>query len=504
MIEIDGNSLTSTKLYAVSVLKEKVKIAGKTIESVKRSREELLSLIKGGRKFYGINTGFGSLFNKEIGKDDLSELQKSLIRSHASGVGSPLPLHIVRGMLLVRINSLIKGYSGVSPELIETSLKILNSDLYPFVPSYGSLGASGDLAPLAHLALVIMGEGEVLLDGIRKPSDMAMKNLGVEPYSFREKEGVAFINGTAAITSILSNQISRLKRLMQIAVGSSILFFESLGGNQAAFTEWVLGSRNHAGQKMIGKAFRELLKDRPEKERDNPHRLQDPYTLRCMPQVYGAIADTLEYCNSVAENEMNSVTDNPLVHDGDIISAGNFHGEPVALVSDFLAFAATDLGNLMERQLARLTDTSLSDLPPFLTRKSGLNSGYMIPQYVAASLCNMNKVLSYPASADSIPTSANQEDHVSMGMTSALKLSSITDNLEHLVSIHLLLSSQAFELSGKTGTSYSRSLLGIVRETVPILDQDRAVYRDIELVRKLMDAQPERIIKRISAVMDNR
>ncbi len=497
MILIDGKSLTSRELYSVSVKRESVEISDQARKEVARSREELLSLLKVNKKYYGINTGFGSLYDMEVGKEDLYKLQINLIRSHASGVGDPLPEAIVRGMLLVRINSLIKGYSGVSVDLIDHSLRLLNSGLYPYVPSYGSLGASGDLAPLAHIALVIIGEGEVIMDGQRKPAAEALKTMGLEPYQFMEKEGVAFINGTSAITSILGIQTVRLENLIKSASGSAMLFFESLGGNENAFSTWVMDSRNHSGQQRIAQTFRKLLSDRPQDEKTRPKRLQDPYTIRCMPQIFGAVLDTLDYCRSVAEKEMNSVTDNPLVHNGEIISAGNFHGEPVALVSDFLCFAATDLGNLLERQLARLTDASLSGLPPFLTEYSGLNSGYMIPQYVAASLCNMNKVLSYPASADSIPTSANQEDHVSMGMTAALKLKAIIDNMEQLVSIHLLLSAQAFELSKVKGSSFSRGMLALLRDHVPALKEDRPVYRDIEFIREMIATNPEKINSRI-------
>ena len=312
MILIDGKSLTSQELYSVSVKRESVEISDQGRKEVARSREELLSLLKENKKYYGINTGFGSLYDMEVGKEDLYKLQINLIRSHASGVGDPLPEAIVRGMLLVRINSLIKGYSGVSVDLIDHSLRLLNSGLYPYVPSYGSLGASGDLAPLAHLALVIMGEGEVIMDGQRKPAAEALKTMGLEPYQFMEKEGVAFINGTSAITSILGIQTVRLENLIKSASGSAMLFFESLGGNENAFSAWVMDSRNHSGQKRVAQTFRKLLSDRPQDEKTRPKRLQDPYTIRCMPQVFGAVLDTLDYCRSVAEREMNSVTDNPL------------------------------------------------------------------------------------------------------------------------------------------------------------------------------------------------
>lgn len=502
MIILDGKSLSLKKLWKISVLLEKIRVSDNSLAEIEKSRSELESLLSSGKSFYGVNTGFGSLWDKRIDKDDLFQLQEHLVMSHASGVGVPLDGSIVRAMLAIRINSLIKGYSGVSKDLIATVVSMLNSNVIPFVPSMGSVGASGDLAPLAHIALAVMGKGEVLQDGERIPSSKVLEETGIRPHKFLEKEGVAFINGTTAITSILGLQIYRSIIHMNMLIASSMLFFEAMRGNESAFAEWAVGSRMQNGQKVVAKAIRSLLADRPEAERNNPKNLQDPYTIRCIPQVYGAVLDTINYCRSIVENEMNSVTDNPLIKNGMIVSAGNFHGEPVALASDFLSIALTDLGNMMERQIARMVDSSLSGLPPFLIENSGLNSGYMIPQYVAAALCNMNKVLSHPASSDSIPTSANQEDHVSMGMNSALKLVSIVDNLENIVSIHMLLSAQAFDLSGVRGTSFSRFLRNNIREYVPFLDSDSPPYLDIEKIRNMLLSDTEKIISKMPLPLD--
>ncbi|MCL5730992.1 MAG: histidine ammonia-lyase [Candidatus Thermoplasmatota archaeon] len=502
MITLNGKSLTLKELWKISMHNEGVRISQHSYSDVRKSREELEKILSSGSSFYGVNTGFGSLWNKRIDDADLLQLQEHLIMSHSAGVGAPLDAGIVRAMLAIRVNSLIKGYSGVSEDLISTVVSMLNKNIIPFVPSIGSVGASGDLAPLAHIALAVMGKGEVLQGGERMPSIKAFQKSGIKPHMFLEKEGVAFINGTTAITSILALQAYRCMNLINIAVASSLLFFEAMKGNESAFTDWAVESRRQKGQKDVAAAFRALLSDRPEEEKNNPRNLQDPYTIRCIPQVYGAVLDTIRYCTDIAENEMNSVTDNPLIHNMKIISAGNFHGEPVAFASDFLGIAMTDFGNMLERQIARMIDSNLSGLPPFLTNDSGLNSGYMIPQYVAAALCNMNKVLSHPASSDSIPTSANQEDHVSMGMNSALKLINIVDNLESIIAIHTLLSAQAFDLSHVKGTSFARHLRDKIRKRVPFLDADRPPYLDLEKVRNTLMSDTEKIISRMPLPLD--
>ncbi|MEM0155491.1 MAG: aromatic amino acid lyase, partial [Thermoplasmataceae archaeon] len=331
-------------------------------------------------------------------------------------------------------------------------------------------------------ALALMGEGRIHYKGNSYETDQFLREHGIHPYHFTEKEGVAFINGTAAISSILSIEVFRSLRLMKNAIASASLSFEGLRGTLKAFREWAVGSRGHMGQKIIAASFRDLLSDSEIVRRSSEEKVQDPYTLRCIPQVYGAVLDTINYVKSVLDIEINSATDNPLISEDEVISAGNFHGEPVALVSDFLAIALTDLGNMIERRVARITDGNLSGLPPFLVKNSGLNSGYMIPQYVAAALCNRNKTLSFPSSADSIPTSANQEDHVSMGMNAALKLSEIVSNLFYIVSIEYLTGSQAVDLIAGKPSEFTSRIHDEVRKVVPTLTDDRAPYRDINAI----------------------
>ena len=392
MIEIDGSSLSVKQIASVSVGTDKVELSKNARLNVQKSRKNLEKHIAAGKTIYGINTGFGALMNVKIEKKDLLKLQENLIRSHSAGVGDPLDERYVRAMMIVRANSLSKGYSGVTEELIDTLLAAVNSHVTPMVPRYGSVGASGDLAPLAHVALCLMGESEVYFEGRKMKSIDALNFAGIKKHTFLEKEGVAFINGTSAISGILAVAIHDARKLMAQSIAAASISLQALKGTTKAFTEWVVETRNHKGQAKVSSMMRDLLSGYA----DNTDRVQDAYSIRCIPQVHGAVLDTLDYCSSILEREVNSVTDNPILNEEEVISAGNFHGEPVALASDFLSIALTDLGNIAERRIFRLTDSSLSGLPPFLTEKSGLNSGMMIPQYTAASLCNMNKVLGYP------------------------------------------------------------------------------------------------------------
>lgn len=489
MIELDGENLTVRDVYNVAVLKEKVTISKVAADRIKTSRDNLEKKIESGATIYGVNTGFGSLLNVKIERPDIDKLQRNLIRSHSSGVGEPLPSEYVRAMMVIRLNSFCKGFSGVSMKLVEFTVKLLNEMITPVVPRYGSVGASGDLAPLAHVALALMGEGKVDVGGAVYDTPDLFRQRNIEAYQFTEKEGVAFINGTAAISSILSVELFRSFRLMRNAIASASLSFEGLRGTLKAFREWAVGTRKHNGQIRVAGIFRELLSDSITIKKSTEEKVQDPYTLRCIPQVYGAVLDTMNYVNIVLETEINSATDNPLVSQDEVISAGNFHGEPVALVSDFLAIALTDLGNMVERRVARLTDGSLSGLPPFLVKNSGLNSGYMIPQYVAAALCNRNKTLCFPSTADSIPTSANQEDHVSMGMNAALKLSEIASNLFHIISIEYLTGAQAMDLAGGTPSQFAKHIHDEIRKMVPTLSTDRVPHDDIEDIFELITSE---------------
>ncbi|MGP6207694.1 histidine ammonia-lyase [Cuniculiplasma sp. SKW3] len=485
-MELDGENLDMDMLKKIIRKEEKVTLSENAKKNVVKSRNSLMKLISKGEPIYGVNTGFGSLLNKKINREDSEKLQLNLIRSHSSGFGKALSEEKVRAMMLVRANSLARGYSGVSLELIEKILEVLNTGLYPFVPEMGSVGASGDLAPLAHLCLAIIGEGEMIEDSERKQSLEVMKKHGVEPYVLREKEAISFINGTSAITGIGSVELIRAKENLAMASASFSMAFETLRGTRKAFTPWALSTRKQFGQSLIGAKMYSIFSESPRVVEQDKIKIQDAYTLRCTPQVYGAVFDTISYVESVLVSEMNSTTDNPLINEEEYVSSGNFHGEPVAFACDFLAIALTDLGNMIERRLARITDSSLSGLEPFLIKNSGLNSGFMIGQYAAAALCNRNKILAYPGSADSIPTCANQEDHVSMGTNSANKLSEINDNIHRIIATEFVMAAQAMDLSPEGYSSYATRLKEKIREKIEYLHADRPIYRDMDEMEKLM------------------
>ena len=480
MVVVDGENLTIRDLFETAEGRTDVELSDSARIRMERSRENLERMIGEGRRLYGINTGFGRLQDTDIRREDMISLQKNLIRSHSSNVGRALSERHTRAMMLVRANTLCKGFSGVRPAIVESIISALNRRLHPYVPALGSVGASGDLSPLAHVALSLIGEGKVITENGVEDSAEVLRREGLPKLDLLEKEGVAFINGTSTITGILGYELYRSFRLLNAAMVSFIFSFLSLRGNPAAFTDWAVSTRPHEGQRKIARLINETLG----KIGYRPANLQDPYSLRCTPQVFGAVLDTFNYVRSVVEVEMNSVTDNPIVGEDDVISSGNFHGEPVALASDFLAIALTDLGNLIERRVARLVDPGLSGLPAFLTEHHGIQSGYMIPQYTAAALCNYNKILSHPASSDSIPTSANQEDHVSMGTNSAIKLSQIVDNLYDIVSIELLLSVQALDLSGIKPPESLQGFYSSFRKYVKKLEDDRPPYEDLQRIRE--------------------
>lgn len=486
MITIDGGSLTIDQVLSVAADYEEIRVSEDAFEKIESSHVSLMKIVSSGKRVYGVTTGFGSLLNVDVDEKDIVKLQTNLIRSHSSGYGERLSELHVRAMMLVRLNSLCKGYSGVSRKLIEFLAGMINNRIHPVVPKFGSVGASGDLAPLAHIALAMMGEGRVFSGNSEIESLEALENVGMVPYSFGEKEGVAFINGTSTISGILAVETALSYKLFNDAMNSAAMSFESLKGTDKAFTAWAVETRGHDGQKTVAATMREILKDSENVRKAGIDKVQDPYTLRCIPQVYGAVLDTMNYVKKVISVEINSVTDNPLVNGEEYVSVGNFHGEPVAFASDFLAIALTDLGNMIERRLARITDTNLSGLPPFLVERSGFNSGYMIPQYTAAALCNRNKTLCTPSSADTIPTCANQEDHVSMGANAAMKLSEIVKNLEGIIAIEYLLAAQALEFIQDPVSGHVSWLKARIRESVAKLTDDRPATPDIETVVSLM------------------
>ena len=487
MITLDGNNLTVEQVLAIAKEHEKITVADSAMGRIRKSHSSLLKIVSSGKRVYGVNTGFGSLLNVDVNPSDIIRLQSNLIRSHSSGYGPRLDEIHVRAMMVVRLNSLCKGFSGVSPGLILFLTDMINKRIHPVVPRFGSVGASGDLAPLAHIALAMMGEGPVIAGSGEIPSSEAFSIAGMQAYSFGEKEGVAFINGTSTISGILAVETALSYNLFRSALSSASMSFEALKGTDKAFTEWAVGTRAHPGQQKVASAMRDILKESRNVRIAGENKVQDPYTLRCIPQVYGAVLDTLDYVKSIITTEINSVTDNPLVNEEEYVSVGNFHGEPVAFACDFLAIALTDLGNMIERRLARITDTNLSGLPPFLIERSGFNSGYMIPQYTAAALCNRNKTLCTPSSADTIPTCANQEDHVSMGTNSAIKLIEIVDNLQTIISIEFLLSAQGLEFIPEKTSSVVENLKSGIRKFVPKLTEDRPATPDIDMLVKLTE-----------------
>ncbi|MEF8874485.1 MAG: histidine ammonia-lyase [Candidatus Thermoplasmatota archaeon] len=489
VIEIDGEELTAEDVEKVARDFEEVKLAQESRKKVKSSREIVERKLDSEEDIYGINTGFGDLASVKIDKEETKALQENLIRSHASGVGEPLGEEVVRATMLLRANTLAKGYSGVRLVLIERLLQMLNEGVHPVIPSKGSVGASGDLAPLAHMSLVLIGDGEAIYQGKRLPGEEALKRADIEPITLKAKEGLALLNGTQVMTAFGALAIQDGKRLLKAAQIASAMSLEVLMGTDAVFDERLHKIRPHQGQISCATNLRKLTEDSEiiESHRECD-RVQDPYTLRCMPQVYGAAKDALGYVEKVLNIEMNSATDNPLVFpEGDVISGGNFHGQPVALALDFLSMAISEIGNISERTTDKLMYEEESGLPRFLTEESGLNSGFMIAQYTAASLVSENKVLSHPASVDSIPTSAGQEDHVSMGTISARHARDIVENVQYTVAIEMLSAAQALEYHDLSPGRGVKAAYDLVREHVDALGRDRPLHSDIKKAKGMIE-----------------
>ncbi|ALO17083.1 Histidine ammonia-lyase [Salinivirga cyanobacteriivorans] len=430
---------------------------------------------------YGINTGFGSLCDKKISKEDLSSLQRNLVMSHACGTGNEVHPQIVKLMLLFKAHALSLGKSGVQLQTVERIIEMFNHDIIPVVYELGSLGASGDLAPLAHLFLPLLGEGEVIVDGKRMPSAEMLKKQGWETITLRSKEGLALLNGTQFMTAHAAMALIRAFKLQKLADLAGALSIDAFDGIIAPFSEELQQVRPHEGQIETARNIRAMLLDSEINEQEKEH-VQDPYSFRCIPQVHGATKDAVSHVSSVVLTEINSVTDNPtiFVEEDKILSGGNFHGQPLALSLDYMVMALSELGNISERRVAQLI-SGKRGLPEFLVANPGLNSGLMIPQYTAASIVNKNKQLSVPNSIDSIVSSNGQEDHVSMGANSATKLSRVVDNLERLIAIELINASQALEFRKPLKTSpYLEEFLAVFREEVPFVKDDRVLYEDIE------------------------
>ena len=490
---LTGETLTIEEVVRVARDHERVLVSQSAQANLEQARAFVDQLVAGGRVVYGITTGFGQFKNVAISPDQTMQLQTNLIRSHATGVGTPLSEDAVRASILIRINSLLRGHSGVRPLVIDRLVDLLNHDVYPFVPSQGSVGSSGDLAPLSHIILVLLGEGEVLVEGKRVPTMKVLSEKGLEVISLLSKEGLALNNGTSVQTGIGTLAVYDAMELAKVFDTAYAMSLEVLMGSVAASDPRVHALRPHPGQIKVASNVRRLCAD---SEIIESHkgcgRVQDAYSLRCAPQVHGASRDTITYVASVVSRELNSVTDNPLLFpaDGDVISAGHFHGEPIAQVMDFLKIGVCELANISERRIARLLDPATSDgLPPCLipAKNGGLSSGMMIPQYVAAALVSENKVLAHPASVDSIPTSANQEDHVSMGTIAARQAAMIVENAKQVAVIELLCAAQGIDFRAplRPGRGVS-AVYRAVRNVVPFLDTDRILYLDLEAVNKIL------------------
>ncbi len=471
----------------------RVQLSDDAAGRMRASRAVVEGIVTDGRTAYGVTTGFGDLADVRIEPQQTAELQRNLVRSHAAGVGDPLPAEVVRAMLLLRANALAVGLSGIRPEIVELLLGMLNATVHPLVPSRGSVGASGDLAPLAHLALVLIGEGEAWVDDAGPgPGAEALERAGLHPVTLEAKEGLALLNGTQLMGALAALALDDARRLATSADVIGAMSLEAMLGTAAAFDESLIAARPHPGQVAVAAHLRELLADSEigASHAASAHRLQDAYSLRCMPQVHGAVRDALDHLERVLAVEMNAATDNPLVFpSGEVISGGNFHGEPLALAIDYAKMAVAELASISERRSARLVDAHLSGLPAFLTDAPGLRSGLMIAQYTAAALVNELQTLAHPSSVDTIPTSANQEDHVSMGATSALHLREVVDRTEAVLAIEALCAAQGLDFRApmRPGAGVARAHARL-RSLVSHLAEDRPPADDIGQVRELLRA----------------
>ncbi len=493
MLELNGLPLSLKTFADVAQGRLSVGLASEAVRRMQESRERVERIVARQEVVYGISTGFGKLSDVQIPTEKLATLQLNLVRSHACGVGNPLSIEESRAMLLLRANVLTCGFSGARPEIAETLVAMLEKGVTPVIPESGSVGASGDLAPLAHLALVLIGEGEAFYQGERLPGGEAMQRAEIAPMKLEAKEGLALLNGTQAIGSVGGLALTRAERLVRTADVAGAMTLEALRGTPVAYDERIHRARPHRGQLDAAEHLRTLLEESEirESHRYNDSRVQDAYSLRCMPQVHGAVRGALTHAREVLEVETGSATDNPLVFDnGDVISGGNFHGAPLALALDYAAIALTDLMSVAERRIDRLVNPDLNEgLPAFLCSEPGLSSGFMIPQVVAVALLNEAKVLSHPASVDNVPTSGGKEDHVSMGMTSALKLRRIADHAERLLAIELLASAEGLEYLAplQPGLGVKRAYQE-VRRFAPRLTEDRSLTHDIETLAEAIRA----------------
>jgi histidine ammonia-lyase len=489
-VTLGATPLSIEALEAVARRGARLAIHPDAMARVERSRALVERWVAEGRPVYGITTGFGALCEVVIPPGDTRTLQENILMSHAAGVGEPLPAEAVRAAIAVRAADLSQGLSGVRPSTLQALVALLNAGVVPVVPEKGSVGASGDLAPTAHLALVLIGRGEAFFDGRRMDGGEALRAAGLEPIRLEAGEGLALINGTQVMTAITALAVSDTARLARAADIACAVSLEVLLGTRVEFDPRIHRARPHPGQAAAADNMYRITQDSAiVSSHKDCHRIQDAYTLRCSPQVHGASRDAVAHVRRVVETEMDSATSNPLIFadTGEFLLGGNFHGQPVALAADYLCMAAAELANVSERRIERLVNPTLSGLPAFLVADSGLNSGFMIAQYTAAALVSENKVLAHPACVDSIPTSANKEDHVSMGTIAARKCRSVVGNAEHVLAIELLCGCQALDLltRGKPGRG-TGAAYRTVRKTVGRLDRDRLLSKDIEAMVELL------------------
>ncbi len=484
---IEPGKLTHSQIAQIRHGNEQITLADAAWPVIDRSRSVVNILIARGDTVYGLNTGFGSLANEKISPSDLKQLQINLVRSHCAGTGPLLDNNIVRLILLLKLNSLARGFSGVRREVIGILIDCLNANLLPCIPEQGSVGASGDLAPLAHMSLALIGEGEIRVDGRSFPAADALRKHGIEPLALEAKEGLALLNGTQVSTALALAAWYDARQTFRAALVAGSMSVDAARGSDTPFDPRIHAIRNHESQIRCARLYRDLLASSQIRDSHrNCSRVQDPYSLRCQPQVMGACLESLEHAAGVLLREANAVSDNPLVFADDLsmISGGNFHAEPVALVADQMAVAIAEIGSLSERRIALLIDGHLSGLPPFLIEHGGLNSGFMIPQVTAAALASENKHLASPCSVDSMPTSANQEDHVSMATYAARRLGRMIGNVDTIIAIEMLAAAQGIEFQAPLTTSKKlQSAHGAVRAQADFYTVDRPFHHEIERIR---------------------
>ncbi len=491
-IRIDNQLVTLSDLRQAWLAPVEVSIGTEAWHRIAESNELIDDVVASGERIYGVNTGFGQLAQVRISNEKLARLQENLVRSHAVGVGPDLDDEVVRLVMLMKVIALAEGFSGVRPVLVETLCALINNGIYPRIPSQGSVGASGDLAPLAHMAGALLGIGEVRVNGVVMPADKALADAGIEPLVLAPKEGLALLNGTQVSTALALAAVFRTENVLAGALVAGAMASDAIKGSDTPFDRRIQNVRGHGGQIAVASVLRELMRGSEIRASHlECERVQDPYSIRCQPQVVGACLDVLRHVCKVLQTEANAVTDNPLVFTDThaVLSGGNFHAEPVALAADYLALAIAEIGALSERRIALLIDSHLSGLPAFLVAEGGLNSGFMMAQVTAAALASENKVLAHPASVDSLPTSANQEDHVSMATHAARRLHAMLDNVTNIVAIEMLAAAQGIEFHHPQKSSNAlEAAITAIRDVSPRYEEDRSLSGDIAAVARLISS----------------